>query len=525
MRPFIIPTGLVLRVGVVLALMFAGFPGWEKSWAADRLSEWVHADETGRLAYKALESGDRIMDFSFAGYMGGGVKIPSVPVVKTLGPSGGDDTAAIQEALDEIAKADAVKGWRGAVLLKPGAFECSATLAIKTGGVVLRGSGSGTGGTLIKMTGPPHGCVSITGAISTKEAGEGEMITDAYVPSGTATTQVTDTSGLAVGDTVRIRRPVTPAWVEFMGMDKLVRDGKKETWVSGETHADRVIKAISGHRLTFDIPLSDSLDAKYCNPPGASVVKLAVSGGMEQAGLESLRIVSPPQPVEISAPHYGGIQLNGVADAWVRDVEIVDTVGSVHVGNTVKRVTIANVRMTHTVPTKGAAKPADLSVDGTQVLFDRCSGKGDNLFYFVTGGRVTGPNVVLNCAFEGNGHIQPHMRWATGLLLDSCRVPESGVDLMNRGQMGSGHGWTIGWSVAWNCVAKSFVIQQPPGSMNWAIGCMGARETAAMPFGKEPKLPEGIFDSHGSPVTPASLYLAQLRERLGAEAVRNIGYP
>ena len=510
---------------MMVAGMLAGFAGVGTAEAAEQKSEWVYTNEAGRLVYKALQSGDRIMDFSFAGYMGGGVKIPSVPVVKTVGPSGGDDTAAIQEALDAVSEADVVKGWRGAVLLKAGTYECSATLAIKVGGVVLRGSGSGTDGTTIKMTGSPHGCVSIGGTVSTKEAGEGKAITDAYVPSGTAIVQVTDTSGLAVGDAVRIRRPVTPAWVEFMGMDKLVRDGKKETWVSGETHADRVIKAISGNRLTFDIPLSDSLDAKYCNPPGASVAKLAVSGGIEQAGLESLRIVSPPQPVEISAPHYGGIQLNGVADAWVRDVEIMDTVGSVHVGNTAKRVTVENVRMTHSVPTKGAAKPADLSVDGTQVLFDRCSGKGDNLFYFVTGGRVTGPNVVLNCAFEGNGHIQPHMRWATGLLLDGCRVPESGIDLMNRGQMGSGHGWTIGWSVAWNCVAKSFVIQQPPGSMNWAIGCTGARETAAMPFGKEPKLPEGIFDAHGAAVTPASLYLAQLRERLGAEAVRNIEYP
>ncbi|HWX21678.1 MAG TPA: hypothetical protein VN578_17375 [Candidatus Binatia bacterium] len=45
-----------------------------------------------------------------------------------------------------------------------------------------------------------------------------------------------------------------------------------------------------------------------------------------------------------------------------------------------------------------------------------------------------------------------------------------------------------------------------------------------MPFGHEPKLPAGIFDSHDSPVAPSSLYLAQLRERLGEQAVKNIGY-
>jgi hypothetical protein len=121
-------------------------------------------------------------------------------------------------------------------------------------------------------------------------------------------------------------------------------------------------------------------------------------------------------------------------------------------------------------------------------------------------------------------HIQPHQRWATGLLVDGCQVPESGIDFMNRGEMGSGHGWTIGWAVAWNCIAKSYVIQQPPGSTNWAIGCRGKQETASRPFGKGPQLPEGTFDSHGTPVAPASLYLAQLRERLGPQALKNIGY-
>ena len=187
-------------------------------------------------------------------------------------------------------------------------------------------------------------------------------------------------------------------------------------------------------------------------------------------------------------------------------------------------MTVENVRITHTVATKGAAKPADFSTDGSQVLFHRCSATGDNLFYFVTGARVTGPNVLLNCSFHGNGHIQPHMRWATGLLIDGCEVREGGIDLMNRGEMGSGHGWTIGWAVAWNCLARSYIIQQPPGSMNWTIGCKGAREKSGMPFGHQPSLPEGAYDSYGTPVVPASLYLAQLAERLGPHAVKALGY-
>jgi hypothetical protein len=217
------------------------------------------------------------------------------------------------------------------------------------------------------------------------------------------------------------------------------------------------------------------------------------------------------------------VSLRGAADAWVRDVTVVDTVNSVSVGSC-RRVTVEDVNITHTVPTTGAAKPADFAADGTQVLFHRCSVTGDNLFYFVTGARVTGPIVLLNCTFRGNGWLQPHQRWATGLLVDGCQVPGGSIDFMNRGYYGSGHGWTVGWAVAWNCTAKRFVVQRPPGAMNWAIGCVGKRETAAAPGGDGTKQPEGIYDSHGSPVAPASLYLAQLRDRLGPQAVKNLGY-
>jgi hypothetical protein len=489
-------------------------------------SQWVHLDESGKLVYQALKSGDRIMDFSSAGYMGGGVALPVVPVVKTVGPSGGDDdSAVIQAAIDDLAKFELRGEFRGAVLLKAGTYNCKSTLVIRGSGVVLRGSGSGADGTIIKLTGNPHLAIAISGGGGAAKAASTPLpITDVYVPSGATSFSVKDASGLAVGNAVLIIHPVTPAWVQFMGMDTLVRDGRKETWVSGQIQTPRTIKAISGSTITLDVPLSDCLDAKFLGGGGASVVKASQPARISQVGIESLRIVSPPQSVEITTRHNQAVRINGATDAWIKDLEIEETINSVGVGSSASRVTIQNVDIKHTAVTKGAAKPADFSSDGTQVLFDRCSATGDNLFYFVTGGRAVGPIVLLHCTFHGNGHIQPHMRWATGLLVDNCQVPESGIDFMNRGEMGTGHGWTIGWAVAWNCVAKSYVIQNPPGAANWTIGCKGERLTAGMPFNHPEKLPEGIFDSHGTAVAPASLYLAQLRERSGAEAVERIGY-
>ncbi len=490
-------------------------------------SQWVHYNSSGKLVYQTTEKGDRIMDFSSAGYMGGGVSIPLVPAKVTIGPSGGDDAAAIQNAIDEVEKLEPVNGFRGAVQLGKGTYSCSRPLNINASGVVLRGSGFGTDGTVLNMVDKPHVCIVLGGSGSgeARETGTPTSMTDSYVPSGATLFQVADASALKAGDTVLIRRPVTKAWVEFMGMDKLVRGGQPQTWipVSSQITTERVITAVSGNRITLDIPLTDSFDAQYLTPPGGSVVKCAPGDRISQVGVENLRIVSPPQKVGITEPQYQALKMNNLVDAWARDIDIEDTVNSVSIGKFARRVTMAKVSINHTVATSGAAKPADFGCDGSQILYHHCSCTGNNVFYFATGAEPAGPTVLLDCEFRGDGHIQPHARWATGLLVDECRVPESGIDFMNRGTMGSGHGWTVGWAVAWNCVAKSYLIQQPPSAMNWAIGCIGKPETDAMPGGKG-KLPMGTFDSQDHPVTPQSLYLAQLRERLGPQALRNIGY-
>jgi hypothetical protein len=56
------------------------------------------------------------------------------------------------------------------------------------------------------------------------------------------------------------------------------------------------------------------------------------------------------------------------------------------------------------------------------------------------------------------------------------------------------------------------------------IGCLGESKLMPRPFDKEPVLKEGIKDSPGVHVSPQSLYLAQLEERLGVQALKNTGY-
>lgn len=512
---------------LIYVCMISGICGAQSS----AKSQWVYPDSKNSLAYKTTENGDKIMDFSYAGYMGGGVTIPDVPVKITVSPLAGDNTEAIQNAINEVSQMSMVNGFRGTVLLKPGTYDCERTLMINASGVVLRGSGSGTNGTILNLTGNAHPCITIRGAVTVKKIGEATMIADSYVPSGTSSFSVTDASGLAAGDTIRITRVVTDEWTRFMGMDKLVRNEKKQTWMTGDIQTERIIRKIEKNRITVDVPLNDSYDSKYTGPAGVSIQKISVSGQLSQTGIEDFRIMAPSQSVTISEGHHRAFTMSGLSDGWARNLEIFNTVNSVSI--TGKRITVDNISIVHDLPTIGAAKPADLNGSGQQVLFNRCRITGDNLFFFGTGAKVTGPVVVLNCLFRGNGWIQPHQRWATGLLIDGCEVPEGGIDFMNRGVMGSGHGWTIGWAVAWNCKAKSYLNQMPPGSANWVIGSRGDRLKRAIPgsnqaggitYDELSLLPEGIYDSHGVSVMPASLYLAQLYERLGKQALINIGY-
>ena len=241
-----------------------------RSEALDR--QWVARGEAGKLEYKTTPKGDRIVDFSHAGYMGGGIALPTLPVKKEVAPSGGDDSDAIQAAVGEVSELPLVNGFRGAVLLKAGIFRCSKPIILSQEGVALRGSGSGKGGTLIEMVGEPHTAFIIEGpdlSFPKETSANTYSITDAYVPAGTPSLSVKDATGLTAGDAIRIRWARTAKWIQSKGMDKLVRRRKgkpdsPQTWMKegSEMTIHRTIRSIEGNRITLDVPLTDALDAQ-----------------------------------------------------------------------------------------------------------------------------------------------------------------------------------------------------------------------------------------------------------------------
>jgi len=198
------------------------------------------------------------------------------------------------------------------------------------------------------MTGRPHLAIAVRsggdrGRASRQLADDGAgarqefaaaetSLADVYVPAGAVSFTVADTSGFGVGDTIEIRRPVTLAWVRFMQMHDLVRDGRPQTWLrpGTTTTTERRITAIAGRTITVDVPLSDSFDSRYLNPPGTTVAKIRPPLRITQAGIEHLHIECPPQAISHTEPHFSALRLSG-QDCWVRDVVCDETMNSIAV--------------------------------------------------------------------------------------------------------------------------------------------------------------------------------------------------
>ncbi|HZR28286.1 MAG TPA: hypothetical protein VFA71_05860 [Terriglobales bacterium] len=478
--------------------------------ASAQTSDWAKI-VNGKLTYKTFGNGNHIMDFSSAGYMGGGVALPTVPAKITLNPSGGDDSSAIQVAINKISAMPLSNGFRGALVLGKGTFHVSSTLNVAASGVVVRGSGSGTGGTVVSTTVAHVFNVAGTGTYQTFNT---TALSGSYIPSGAQSITVASTAGFLVGDNVVITRTVTAAWIHFMGMDKLVRNGQPQTWLSpgSQTLTDRTITAISGNMITLDGPITDSFDAKFLGTPVGTISKYDFPGRISQAGIEHLKIQAP-----VGTEVFNAITMSAVMDGWISDVVGQETQNAFSVNRNCRRITLDHVINNNTTRQTNAAAATAFDITGTQVLLNKCAANSSGMWPIATSALGAGPIVVLNFTSTENHPIEPHQRWTTGLLTDNAKLPNSGVDYINRRTDGSGHGWCMGWGVAWNDTAPRFTISAAPGTTDWCIGCVGAKVS-------NPPDPDGTFDSLNTHVVPASLYLEQLKERLGQQALTNIGY-
>ena len=147
----------------------------------------------------AVETGEVRINFSHAGYGGGALRVPSVPDVLRVRPTGGDDTALIQAALDRVASMPAdAQGLRGAVLLERGRFRVSGSLRLRASGVVLRGRGARL--TTVVAAGRSRRTLVEVRGDEPPTAGAALRVTDEKAAAGARVLTLEGVGGLAVGD-------------------------------------------------------------------------------------------------------------------------------------------------------------------------------------------------------------------------------------------------------------------------------------------------------------------------------------
>ncbi|HEY1661635.1 MAG TPA: DUF6298 domain-containing protein [Verrucomicrobiae bacterium] len=471
----------------------------------------------GRLAYEADQEGNRVPDFSTCGYAGGDRQIPDAPVCVVVPPVSGDETSRIQKAIDYVAALPPdTNGIRGAVLLLAGRHEVFGQLEMTNSGVVLRGQGAGTNGTILVAAGTSR-------RTFIRIAGEGDPATGSnprwqiasnYIPVGATSIQLQDAGGLKAGDTIFITRPGTKEWINTLGMTDF--GGGLNDWRlvwrpnSYDIVWDRTIEKVENDCVTIDSPITTAIDSNF---GGGTLQTYSWPGRVEDVGIENLRMESTfdAQNPKDEDHSWFAITMENTANAWVRQAVFAHFAGSsVAIYESCKSVTVEDCSSLAPVSEDGGGRRNTFFTMGQQTLFLRCTaehGRHD----FSVGHCAAGPNAFVDCEADlptaDSGAIEG---WASGTLFDSVRIDGNRLDLMNRGGDDEGAGWSAANSVLWNCIAAKIACENPPGAQNWAFGSWGEFEG------------NGVWLYSNESARPDSLFAAQCSDRLGADAAKQL---
>lgn len=458
------------------------------------------------------------IDFSHAGYRGGGAAAPVLPVLIRVEPGEGDDTDRIMAALDRAAQAKPDdEGRRGAVLLAPGEFQVEGQIRFEVGGVVLRGEGRQA--TVIVATGVGRRAliaVGARGAAPDASTGAGSKIMG-ETPVGAVRLPLETIEGLGVGDAVTIRRPSTAEWIAALGMDAFVgwRPETRLNWKPGSRDVvwERRVVALEGRSVVLDAPLTMALAAG----DGAVVRRGPSASRIREVGVENLTLVShhdPERPAD-EDHSWTGVAVDRAEDVWLRNLAFEGFVGSaIDLGADSRRVTAQDLDARRPVSEIGGLRRRTFYTAGQQTLFQRCA-SNDGIHDFSIGHAAAGPNVFLDCtATDAHGDSGAQESWATGVLFDGVKVRGGGLSLTHRGRDGQGVGWSAANSVLWNCEATVVEVRNPPGAANVAVGCRGERVGDGVL--EDARVMPGRDFHRAQPQEPASLYRMQLERRLGA---------
>lgn len=470
--------------------------------------EFIRISKSGKLAYVPDTQGNIIPDFSRVGCYQNRKALPAVPVKKIIEATAGNSQQAIQSAIDELAALPAgADGFRGAILLKKGVYKVPGTIKIAMGGIVLRGEGNET--KIIATGRGQRTLISINGSGELAEIkGTRQKIKDRYVPLGSMSFTVTDAEKYKKGDSIVVFRPGTQKWISDLKMDQIdKRDSNTKQWAPSEydLHFERVIIKITGNKIFIDNPVVMALEEQY---GGGEIYKCSFKGRIKNIGIENLLCESAYDNNTDEDHGWDAIKINRAENSWVKNVTAVYFGYScVNLGTESRNITVSDCKSLDAKSKIEGGRRYSFNNDGQMNLFMNCfasEGRHD----YVTGAKVRGPNVFYSCRAERtHADIGPHHRWAMGTLYDNI-TSDGEINAQDRGNWGTGHGWSGVNQVFWNCTASKAAIQDPwVSGKNYVIGMK------AIQYNGRLKGRQATLWLRAGKEWPVSLYRFQLQQQ------------
>jgi hypothetical protein len=508
-RLSIMPAKLLAPVSILLSfvfiLSFKTIEGWQ--------SKFVKQNKEGNLRYIPDEKGNIIPDFSRVGYYGGDKTIPDIAVVKTVSAAEGNSEELIQSAIDEVAKRTPDKnGFRGTILLKKGIYKIPGIIKVETSGIVLRGEGNDT--KLVATDTVQRALILVSGKGTTREIPNTRIkIMDDYVPVGTKSFTVAASQGFRVGDKIIVYRPGTEQWIKDLKMDQIEERNGTKQWKPPEYNIqfERMITKIEGNKIFIDNPIVLAMETKY---GGGEIFKYSFDGRISNVGIENLYCESEYKTDTSENHGWDAIHFDKIENGWVRNITSkYFGYSCVNLDDDSRNITVTDCNCFEPKSIITGGRRYSFNNTGQMNLFMNChttEGRHD----FVTGARTRGPNVFYNCmAKNTHADIGPHHRWGMGTLYDNITT-DGEINIQDRGNYGSGHGWAGVNQILWNCTVKRATVQTPyVNGKNYCIGLKG--EKAA---GRFKDRPDGEWEGQNKEgLQPVSLYIAQLNARKKSE--------
>ena len=444
--------------------------GWWKTGGS------AHYDDPVRTVFAAIlfcatAAAQQTIDFSYAGYGGsGGAAIPPVPGVLTVHPTGRDDTALLQSAIDAIAAMPLQgNGYRGALLLGGGRYRLNGQLHVRASGIVIS---RGREPVILTALGTSRRTLIEIGGAGDPATDAGVQVTDDTVPAGGSTLTLESLTLLKAGDRVVVTRPSTAEWIADLGMRGLPGNyaNQRLDWAPGSRNLvwDRTVLSVDAARrqITLDAPITTALEKRY---GGGTVACVKANPPIQHVGIEGLVLESDfdqGNPRD-EAHSWTAISLDHVEDAFVFGVAARYFAGSaVRVGPRARRISILRSRSEEPVSEPAGYRRQSFLVEGQQVLVRECtsdSGMND----FATGLLAAGPNVFLESkATHPLGASGSFESWASGVLYEDVTVKDGRIQLTKDSSRAQGAGWTAANSLISNCTAKEREAAGPPGAEN-----------------------------------------------------------